>query len=329
MTFGIAFVGPGHAGVVTDRRLSGRRKTDDSTKCGIATFQDGSLAYTMAGLAEVATFRTRYWIAETVVRAAAPGLSMEAALRRFTDEATATMRELRLPRTERRLSVAFVGHRRHPLGLHECVVAQVSNFGHFDEDSPGDVWDEFRLSFKSAPMGATAILTVGCGQIAQSDLDHAAELVRNPKVPPSEIVNVLVGLIRRAAALDPNGAIGDICSSVVISAGNPSVGYDYHPQVASPISRIPAMACAIYGNTGAYVAVDGAVEVGRLDGGTAVAHVPRGAKGGPCGCGSGRKYKRCHGRGGRSAVPDTVEVGMDVMVIAPPADGSDLMLLSL
>jgi len=53
VTFGIAFARPGYAGIVTDRRLAGAERTDDSDKCGWVDYRDGRFAYTFAGLAAV------------------------------------------------------------------------------------------------------------------------------------------------------------------------------------------------------------------------------------------------------------------------------------
>jgi hypothetical protein len=66
MTIGIAFQAWNHAGVVTDRQVTASTQTWESTKCGVATYSDGRLAYTMAGLSADSSrrFRAEFWLAE-------------------------------------------------------------------------------------------------------------------------------------------------------------------------------------------------------------------------------------------------------------------------
>lgn len=89
VTYGLAFASPAFAGVVTDRRLTGARRTEDAGKCGLVVYTDGRLAYTLTGLAEQGAFKTRTWLAEKLCEAGRGGRSIDASLREFAAIATA------------------------------------------------------------------------------------------------------------------------------------------------------------------------------------------------------------------------------------------------
>ena len=76
MTFGIGFICPHYAGIVTDRLLSGGSSADDSDKCGSVNYVDGRFVYTFAGLAEVPRyeFQTRQRLAQALGEAGAPSI---------------------------------------------------------------------------------------------------------------------------------------------------------------------------------------------------------------------------------------------------------------
>lgn len=111
MTFGLAFLCPEYAGVVTDRRISssGRRVSDEYNKSGVIDFGNGRLAYTFTGLAEDRRgFDMSRWLPDAVCRAAGPDGEGFGALEVLRDSLDDRFGKLRVRAADRRTSIVLL-----------------------------------------------------------------------------------------------------------------------------------------------------------------------------------------------------------------------------
>lgn len=333
MTLGIAITSARYAAVITDRRLSGGHLTDDSNKSGSIVYRDARLAYTYAGLAETGDFKARFWIAEQLARAAAPGVGVETGIKNFTTLATAEFRKVRLPArygpAARRLSVVLTGYRLTALGQVVPAIYLVSNFEGVGQDTAG-VWDEFRLWSEAPLPGCSGMLVIGA-RPSRAYFESVAELVKNPKVAPQHTINKAVTLIRNLSEREPAGTVGPQCSSVLISP-NPGapIALDYHPNKVATKTPVSSFVCAKYGAEGAYLMVDGSFEGANSGGVPLTRHVPTVARNKPCPCRSGKRFKHCHG--GKAPLPFSPEsftVGTHIQLLAEPEDGRSIQLIGM
>lgn len=333
MTLGIAITSTRYAAVITDRRLSGGRLTDDSNKSGSVVYRDGRLAFTYAGLAETSSWQARSWIPEQLARAAAPGVGVETAIKNFAERMTDEFRKVRLPArygaSTRRLSVALTGFRLTPFGQLVPVIYLVSNYQGAGEDAP-KVWDDFRLWGATSKPGECGMLVVG-DLPNRAHFDPLGNLISTPEVPSHQVINKAVMLIRELNEKNPNGSVGRSCSSLVVppNATAPTA-MDYHPDEMATRTPASSYVCAKYGDEGAYMMVDASFE--PTDGnGLALAHwVPTAAQNRPCPCGSKKRYRHCHGG---ATPPSVVAEGFTVSTkfrgFAKPADGTGFTLMGM
>jgi hypothetical protein len=332
LTYGIAFSTPFYAGIITDRRLSGGRRTDDSLKCGVVLYVDAVLGYSFSGLAAYRSFETRFWLAEALCDAGRPGVGIETALQRLAETATQQIRELGIASAaDRRLSIVFAGYRISPFGIRVPVLYLVSNYEEFSSPASDVAWSEFRVSIHDVRPNSLTVTSIGSTAPTRESLDPLIQLSLNPNVPPQEAVNAAVNIIREAAGADRTGSVGKRCSSIILpNASSGAVLLDYHPDRPATRSYVPAFVCAIYGNSGAYYKVDESLRGATPDGSPAVLRVPRVRRNSPCPCGSSRPYRKCHGS--KDAGPlklSHARVTIYFMYKALPEDGSDIIISSM
>jgi len=330
MTYGLAFTTPTFAGVVTDRRLSGGRTTDDSDKCGLAVYRDGRVAYTLAGLAELGTFTTRTWLAEALCDAGSGGGGLDAALQEFASKATADVAALRVKHNaDRKLTVAFAGYVQTPFGQTRAVLRLVSNFQTFAATELSEPWSQFKVSRLDDNVDGITVAWIGSATPTAASLRPMADLLAAGHVPPTEAIDAGVRIVREAARQEATkvgeakATIGEWCSSVLISraAGQHGVLFDYHPGKPRTVLRLPTFVYAKYDGAGAYICAETETEHAGDQQGTFL-RVPRAKRHDPCPCGSKRPYKSCHGQGTKGDTNTTMRGGMNVMIKMLPIDES-------
>jgi len=343
MTMGVIIGTSQYAAVVTDRQRtwSTKTKSQDATKCGVARFQDGRVAYTIAGLYNARNFYAEQWVPEALVRAAkaseipnTKGLSLETSLGNFRDAATARFRSMRSVRAaDKRMSIAFAGFRDSPFGGYQSVIAIVSNFEHPEFDAPDTIWDEFKLWFRAGNThGFGGVMVIGAGRPTPEEIRDRGETVLTGKVPPAEAINVGRRMIEVARARDKTGTIGEETSSVIVfpDARLPNA-YDYDSADVGPSTFYPAFAYAVYGPTGAAASYGG--RKSAFEGETTAPnfeHVPKPRRrNDPCKCRSGKRYRDCHGDPKRPAPENLAfQVGFHVLMIEAPAEGYNLPIMA-
>jgi len=300
VTYGLAFASSAFAGVVTDRRLTGSRRTEDSDKCGLVVYTDGRVAYTLTGFAGDVhgIFKTRIWLAEALCEAGRGSRSIDAALKRFAITASTDIAKMRFQNPDDgKLTVAFAGFTTGPFGNDMAVLRLVSNFETFGEKPSQIPRREFEVSeinvdLSQAPAHPICILPIGGASPSNRTLQPMFDALAQ-SVPPTLAIDAAVEIIR--AQSTPDGTIGTWCSSVLLPRrGNQSSVVDYHPGEPRQILRLPTFIYAKYDNAGAFILAESRTE-GTVGSGGALVRVPKVRRHEPCPCGSKRRFKDCHG----------------------------------
>src|SRR5205085_6333743 len=122
------------------------------------------------------------------------------------------------------------------------------------------------------------------GESKAARADRAAlRMLVEEKRPAEAIVGKTVEIMR-SIAMQSHGRVGAEYSSAVLTSGKKPGSVDFHPEVASDvlghIAQVDFEIGAFYGT----VSVVGKKSTG-----------PKLRRNEPCWCGSGKKYKRCHG----------------------------------
>lgn len=299
MTLILAFANQDQAVLVSDRRLTvnGRLQEEESNKAGVLFLGDARLVFAFTGLATAGRFQTRLWLATALMRSADPDFSMRGTINRFAERATADIAGLGMPSEHRRLSVIFVGyHYGETPPRAWCWL--VSNWDTLDgsEKEPAGSWEGFKVTWirDKRPREERLALFVSTGAdraLLTSEAEAFMALVREGKLAAA-VVGKAVEVLRAVADRpESRGLIGKQCTSIILPSdtGQPAAG-DYHTMTVSNTTYTPTVINAVGGAAGVFTLTDGEIE--QRPGPTAVPKVGRNQ---PCPCGSGKKYKRCHG----------------------------------
>jgi hypothetical protein len=327
MTVGIAFATPLYAGVLTDRRLTGTRVEEDSNKCGVVVYKNSRLAYTFAGLASVDSFTTDKWLAEALCDAGNGVPGLDGALDKFAAMATSTIEDLRkrsrITRKNCRLSVALAGFSTTPFGTLQGTLAIVSNYEGLDQACSNEASHKFQTSKVVVPSDMINAKAIGAVR-SSAQVAPMVRLLANEDAPPTEAVESGISIIRSLSAAQPNGPVGDWCSSVLISRDSfqPAL-LEYHPGRVLNVSRLPTYVYAKYDDFGAFICQ---ASIKAADaGGRPLQKAPRPPRGARCSCGSGKAFKKCHGRNPQPA--KEMQASAEIVVKAMPKD-SGVVLMS-
>jgi len=289
---------------VSDRRTSradGSTHEDESNK--MILFESNACRFIVgfSGLAEAGDFRTGGWLAETLRDVASPDFTPDGIFRRLTDRATetfATDRNLLLvPPRHRRLSVMLTGFVSTTIGT-LCSYAIMTNFQNFVRgDDDLEAWTEHRLFWRvlsNPPRPAWSVQRIGMWrEFGTSEIDKIKALVVEGKLPEAVVGNT-VEIIREIADRPSTaGLVGKQLMSAVIPCDFSKPGrFAYHTNVPQLTYYLPTIVAARPGNQ---VIISGATLTAT--GKNAKPFVfPKQHRNAPCQCGSGKKYKNCHGR---------------------------------
>ena len=289
MTLLIAGSNPRFGVIFSDCRVSSNGKALDEDHSKIAQLQlaNARLLYAYTGLAHNAdkTFQTDIWLAKTINKKLQIGMTAEQALTVLRNEASECFRSpiiKAMPKSDQRLSVVFAG-----FDGDKPFLAMISNFDCPDEQQY-DFKDEF-LSWgltNRAVDDAHVIATGNTNSLKKDDLGPLSRMIYEDK--SLEAITAKARSIILKAADDPRsaGTIGsNMLHGVVPADKNQSSqsayisknGSEWYPviSVLTPQSPLAIAAFKLH----------------------LVSPSPsRPHRNTPCPCGSGRKFKRCHGR---------------------------------
>lgn len=197
------------------------------------------------------------------------------------------------------MTFIFTGFRYLEDDRYQPVSLLVTNFQDWDRgyDDPG-AWPEFKPLYISPRRDIdwdefAYVERIGAWPaLGETEVAPIRRLVKERR-PPAAAVGKAVEVLRRAADHPScRGSVGKDLLSVVLPADrdcDPSSVF--HPVAASEVTYFPNVVDARRGGGIATYGMEFRVE----SGGTPVA-VPKVGRNQPCRCGSGKKYKHCHGR---------------------------------
>jgi hypothetical protein len=312
MTLIVAMVNRRQAVLVSDRRVSrdGRvvhlpyEPEDESNKSFVLMLQDARLCIAFTGLASDGNgFLTKRWLPEALMESAAPDYLMGPTIQRFTERASRDFAKLSAtPPLDKRLSVVFAGFHYNELPA-RAYCWLISNFEDFDGAmlAGGNATAEFNCSFKvekrPCEEAHALVKIIGHSRAFGADAMNSLHNLLMQDKPPRALVDKAVELIRESAkSFRTENTIGQQCSSLVLPSNpNEEAVGEYHSANPARTLYYPTFIKAQGGGGAVYTIAEPSSEV-HVEGQPTVISVPRVGRNHPCPCGSGKKYKTCHGR---------------------------------
>lgn len=291
---------------VSDRRLSSNRgvEDDESNKAIIFNCGNARMSVGFTGLATAGTFSTRKWLLATLNECAAPDYIADQIIKRFTDRATEDFRNIAqlkaLPSSQKRLSIMFTGYLYHhepPLG----ALAIVSNFQNIDTNITNTcASSKFECFFREEPRpndGKIALFySIGTlPPVPKKEFQKISDLVKKHK-PAKAIVEKLVDVVRKLSENTASGnTIGKQINSIVLPRDRAlGAKSGYHSDAVKMETYMPDEVMVISEKLHMNVS-----NIKAIPADTKTALPMSGPKlkpKQPCWCGSGKKYKKCHGK---------------------------------
>lgn len=306
MTLMLIMANQQHVVLVSDRRLTrnGQLIEDESNKAAVFICRAARLAVAYAGLAQAGGFLTREWLPIALMESVAPDYLMGPTVERFRQRASRDIADIRVNRlSDKRLTVVLAGHSYNETRP-RCYCWLVSNFEGLNSQQQSRVTPsaefsaEFYRELRPTVEDPSMVLAVGAGWApSQSDLESLQVLVRDNR-PARALVDKGVEVIRATAESASSGrVIGKQCTSIVIpSKLEQDVVGEYHSATVARTLFFPSLISALGGESGVYVIAEVGFEFRDSNGRQIPLSVPKVGRNRPCPCGSGLKYKQCHGR---------------------------------
>ncbi len=303
MTLILAFANSDATIMVADRRLSleGIPTTEESNKLALLICDNARVAMGYTGLAvDGAGLSTADWLLEAALGAIPDKCQLGSLLEHLCQAATERWKAVDLLPERKLLTVVFAGYTYHqspPRG----VVACLSNFEDFARGrrSPTalpaftvEVWEEAR------PSPEPYYLTNAFGAVANLK-GHSIEAFKGllqRGAPRTAIRDKAWALIDDVAAKEGvPGPVGNQCGSVIVPRDLSDVPIiDYHSAKSAWSVEFPSVVHVTSDGTGG--AVKGMGLRANDPSSTRPLVTPRVGRNHPCPCGSGKKFKHCHGR---------------------------------
>lgn len=328
MTMCVAIATSDFVGLVTDRRLT--NGNNDAGKCGSVTFQHGKFLYSFAGLAEYKSFKTREWLAESMVEAGHQGVPAMDALKNLAALVTLKFASFRgLSKVESRFSLILVGFLDFSNPVRQnAAIAVISNFqttrGTRPEASQ-DI-DVELLTINDAPL----IGEIGSGQLRDSEVQDLYTLVEKGATPPL-VIGRCVDFMRAAAKREPGNTVGgDFTALHTFPSSISPPPFNYYSENLARHIPFPDYVMSKWDQHGAYILLGAELRIDRNADDNTVLRVPKVSKNRPCPCASGRRYKHCHGAMGRfhSYTLENLQYTVRYRIAKPPDEGIELMRVS-
>jgi hypothetical protein len=297
MTLSLALLNTEQAVLVSDHRLSvdGRPQDTEMIKNGVCMCSNARAGYGFSGLATAKGFRADLWFLGSFTECGKPDFMIGSILERLRLCATRDIARIPVKKPEdRRLSIALAGYdysEEPPRGF----LALLSNFERWGQRFVGDPLPEFELHtvHEKRPMEfePAVIGVLGAGEaVERGDVERLSALLEE-RAPAKQLVAEAVQVIRRTARSPrAQGTVGERCFSITLPR-------DPNAEPAAE-NHLDAPSAHMYDFPRAIATPELAIAFGEpsLTSDSANAEwVPRVGRNKPCACGSGKKYKHCHG----------------------------------
>ena len=284
---------------VSDRRLSfnGRLIDDDAFKGGIFICSNARFVFGFTGLAKFDAFDTERWLLENLAELGKPDFDAKSTLDRLTQKATqdfANLPSLAKVRNEhKRLSVMFSGYLYHhspPLAAY-AIMTNFQDFVTLEDASRAR--DLFKCTYwnekKPRQENFTFVQRVGAWPAMFTSDEVSLRVLLSERKPAKAIVDKAVQIIRNMADRPQAvGTIGKQLSSIILPRDfNAAPITEYHSMYSRQVINLTPMAISTRDNQMAMAEPE-------LSADTPIVF-PKVGRNEPCSCGSGKKYKKCHG----------------------------------
>lgn len=290
---------------ISDRRLSvnGRFIDDESNKAGVLFSSNGTLAYGFTGLARTTSgFETSRWLNSVLCECGPPDYLAYNILQRLVNRATNDFHSLPslkyITPSDKRLAIVFSGYLTNcnpPLS----VFAVISNSSAFADVKADGEQFEFKGKIENTPGGKdfAFLHTIGFrAAITTKDKQALMTLIEGRK-PARAIIGKAIEVMHSIADRPQSiGTIGKQLSSIIVSKNHPrSIETYYHSDVLTYKTYMPDQVFALSDQE---ICANMGISVGALNpNDTQPIGGPKLPRNAPCWCGSGKKFKWCHGRG--------------------------------
>jgi SEC-C motif len=316
VTLGLVGGNSSYTVVLADRRLTseGRVEDDEFPKALVFSSPSARLGVTFTGLAKAPGFLMFFVLPELLGEAAKDGPDPEDVIRGFARRLDTAFASLPASVSEaaKQSAVLFAGYKYTPEGRPQIFLRTVSNHRRGATNTHPfrmeNIEGSERYNYVSAVGAWTALPEPGRTELG--------ELINAGK-PARAVVDKAVEVIRAAARSDAaQNTIGEQLLSVVIPASRSQRPVTaYHTKTLSDTYFFPGSVTVDASGRGVVV-MGGSITSGALTEAQVRDHYRRGLRGlprdttqrfppiaipkvkrnDPCSCGSGQKYKRCHGR---------------------------------
>ena len=284
---------------LSDRRLSfdGRLKDDDAFKGGIFISSNARLAFGFTGLAKCGVFNTDTWLLDNLVELGPPDFDAKSILDRLKDKATLDFSSLpsitKLSAKDKRLSVMFSGYlyNHSPPMAAYAIMSNFQNFETQKEDSKA--WSTFKCTYwnekRPRQDNFTFIQRIGAWQAMFMNDEVSLRALLSKRKPAKAIVDKAVQIIRDMADRpQAGGTIGKQLSSIILPRDfNAGPTTEYHSMNTKQVIFATPMAISTKEMRLAMARPEITSDVPIV--------FPKVGRNAPCPCGSGKKYKKCHG----------------------------------
>ncbi len=303
MTLLIAIGSSNYVVMLADRKIidpSGYR-VDSTTKLFSMETRDARIIGAWTGLASDGKgFELRPWLLGTLAKSAAPEHSLGPMLSRFRDAATETFAAMTLSPRLKKLAIILGG-----LVFEDPPRPYVFRVTNYDADEPdAEPKDEFHVEYwrEARPVTKPPALVIPAGyasEITREDIEPIARLAQSDPNPRAAVERG-AHLIRTAARSDKGKRyISEDCQSLTLYSDPSREGEaDIHSLAPVTMIPLPDHLEARGGEFGVVEYWGGEVGLQTKAGQPVLVKGPKPRRNDRCPCGSGLKYKRCHGRPG-------------------------------
>jgi hypothetical protein len=303
MTLLLGFANSQQVALSGDRRFTnwdGSGFSDENVKVASFTCLDARLAFGFAGIAKVpGGFETAEWSLQTLLETAKPDYRVGPTLHRFTQAATQQWAKFSMDRQFLRTTFLFIGYYYGQNPPQACVwhISNCETEGSGPSELASDTFVLNSFVENIPPRGPwTAVLATGDPRgLDYRGADNDLREMLSLNKPVAALVQKAVSLIRDAA-LNPRsgGRVGAQISTVIIPRDPVKpIQNTYDTAVNSNALFIPNHVVALPDR--GFAMRNSVLQVSSESDPAFPLLVPRIGRNSPCPCGSGKKYKRCHG----------------------------------
>jgi hypothetical protein len=304
VTLILALANRDHVIQLSDRRLTSNRilVDDESNKAGTFICNGVRAVYGFTGLVRYDGFETSFWLNNALYECALPDFHFPNMMQRLQERANRDFANipqlLALAPADREVSVLFSGFLDHEAPPRAFFFVMSNAERHRAMVAPPKDGFVFITSREKRPYDAEFTLVQRVGNwlpMTTKDEDVLRAMLAEHR-PAHAIVGKAVEVIQDIADRpSASGTIGKQISSIVLprKPGSP-VTTQFHSNTISFQSYMPDTVFAL--GPGRHSATYGAAITAIAQPGRRAIAVPKVGANQRCPCGSGKKYKNCHGR---------------------------------